>query len=203
MLLVLTRGLADAVQVRRARHLLRSGRPEQAAELIEGWLYRPEGFMFWPYASIAWRMVDQARWEWLEGHEGFIGVYDIADRLPPLDRLAGKLRDLHTLSGQPLEQSLRGGTQTDGDIFQHIDPVLVQLREAIRAVVGEHVAKFPAQDERHPLLAPRRDSIRFKGAWSVRLYHNPLVHLIFIGVMMMAFGGLLSAIALARRRKGA
>ena len=41
------------------------------------------------------------------------------------------------------------------------------------------------------------------GAWSVRLYHNPLVHLIFIGVMMMAFGGLLSAIALARRRKGA
>jgi cytochrome c-type biogenesis protein CcmF len=41
------------------------------------------------------------------------------------------------------------------------------------------------------------------GAWSVRLYHNPLVHLIFIGVMMMAFGGLLSAIALARRRRGA
>ncbi len=41
------------------------------------------------------------------------------------------------------------------------------------------------------------------GAWSMRLYHNPLVHFIFIGVTMMALGGLLSAIALARRRKGA
>jgi cytochrome c-type biogenesis protein CcmF len=41
------------------------------------------------------------------------------------------------------------------------------------------------------------------GAWGVRLYHNPLVQLIFIGALMMAAGGLLSMIALARRRKGA
>ncbi|MEZ5996034.1 MAG: heme lyase CcmF/NrfE family subunit [Hyphomonadaceae bacterium] len=38
------------------------------------------------------------------------------------------------------------------------------------------------------------------GAWGVRLYHNPLVHLIFIGVLMMALGGMLSLIALARKR---
>jgi cytochrome c-type biogenesis protein CcmF len=37
-------------------------------------------------------------------------------------------------------------------------------------------------------------------AWAVRLYHNPLVHLIFIGAIMMALGGLLSLIALARRK---
>ena len=168
------------VQVRRARHMLRNGRAQEAAELIEPWLYRPEGFMFWPYASLAWRMVDQERAKWLEGHESFVGVYDIADRLPPLNILADTLRRLHTLSGHPLEQSLRGGTQTDGDIFHQIDPVLVQLREAIRATVAEHVAKFPQRDERHPLLAPRRDSILFDGAWSVRLqsrgYHVNHVH---------------------------
>jgi len=136
--------------------------------------------MFWPYASIAWRMIDEQRWQWLEGDDRFVGIYDIADRLPPLDVLAEKLRRLHTLSGQPLEQSLRGGTQTDGDIYLHIDPLLVQLREAIRATVAEHVAKFPEYDERHPLLAPRRDSIGFNGAWSVRLhsrgYHANHVH---------------------------
>lgn len=174
-------GLQDGpVQVRRVRHLLRNGRAEEAAELVEPWLYRPEGFMFWPYAALAWRMVDPERAEWLEGHESFVGVYDIADRLPPLDVLAETLRRLHTLSGHPLEQSLRGGTQTDGDIFQHVDPVLVELREAIRATVAEHVVKFPPRDERHPLLAPRRDSIRFNGAWSVRLqsrgYHVNHVH---------------------------
>jgi Flp pilus assembly protein TadD len=161
---------AGPLQVRRVRHYLRSGRPEQANELIESWLYRPEGFMFWPYASVGWRMVGDDRWQWLEGDESFIGIYDIAERLPPLDQLAETLRQLHTLSGQPLEQSLRGGTQTDGNLFQRIDPILVQLREAIRTTVAEHVARFPPADERHPLLAPKRNDITFEGAWSVRLH---------------------------------
>jgi cytochrome c-type biogenesis protein CcmF len=39
------------------------------------------------------------------------------------------------------------------------------------------------------------------GAWTVRLYHNPVVQLIFIGAAMMGAGGLLSLIALARRRR--
>ena len=168
------------VQVRRIRHYLRSGRPEKADEIIGQWSGRPEAFMFWPYASIAWRMLEDPRWEWLEGDERFVGVYDIADRLPPLDQLADTLRKLHTLSGQPLEQSLRGGTQTDGDIFTHIDPVLVQLREAIRTTVAEHVAQLPERDDGHPLLAPPREPIRFSGAWSVRLasggFHANHVH---------------------------
>jgi cytochrome c-type biogenesis protein CcmF len=46
---------------------------------------------------------------------------------------------------------------------------------------------------------PVRDSA--EGAWSVRLYHNPLVQLIFIGVALMGLGGGLSLIALARRRR--
>jgi len=41
------------------------------------------------------------------------------------------------------------------------------------------------------------------GAWAVRLYHNPLVHFIFAGALMMALGGALSLVALARRRRGA
>jgi len=169
-----------AIQVRRVRHYLRWGRPEQADAIIAKWIERPEAFMFWPYASVAWRMLDDPRWQWLEGDERFVGVYDISDRLPPLATLAETLRRLHTLSGQPLEQSLRGGTQTDGDIFTHIDPVLVQLREAIRETVAEHVSKFPPREQGHPLLGPPREPIRFTGAWSVRLqsggYHANHVH---------------------------
>lgn len=173
--------LDDAtVQVRRVRMYLRSGRPEAASETIEPWLTTPNAFMFWPYASLAWRQIDEPRWRWLEGGDSFIGVYDIADRLPPLDVLAATLRKLHTLSGQLLEQSLRGGTQTDGNLFIHIDPVIVQLREAIRQTIAEHVAKFPASDPAHPLLGPRRDKIGFSGSWSVRLhgkgYHANHVH---------------------------
>ncbi len=174
-------GSTDApLQVRRVRHLLRAGRPDQAAAEIEPWLKTPQALMFWPYASIAWRLTDLERWRWLEGDERFVGVYDIADRLPPLDQLADTLRALHNLSGQPLEQSLRGGTQTDGDVFTRIDPVLVAMREAVRAVVADHIAQLPPRDPDHPLLSAARDRISFNGAWSVRLkdagYHSNHVH---------------------------
>lgn len=168
------------LQVRIVRHYLRADRPEQASALIEQWLGRPEALMFYPYASIAWRLTDPARWQWLEGDERFIGVYDISERLPPLNELAETLRGLHKLSGQPLEQSLRGGTQTDGDIFMQVDPLLVRLREAVRASVAEHVARLPPPDLAHPLLSGRRDKIMFNGAWSVRLrgagFHSNHVH---------------------------
>jgi Flp pilus assembly protein TadD len=173
--------LADpTIQVRRVRMYLRSARPESAAELIEPWLTTAHAFVFWPYASLAWRQVDEPRWQWLEGDQSFVGIYDIADHLPPLESVAAALRKLHVGSGQPLEQSLRGGTQTEGNLFHHIDPVIVQLREAIRKSVAEHVAKFPASDSSHPLLGPRRDKIAFPAAWSVRLqshgYHANHVH---------------------------
>lgn len=160
------------VQVRRTRMYLRSGRPDAAGDILQPWLRTESAFMFWPYASIAWRQTDDKRWQWLEGDPSFVGVYDIADRLPPLDLVAEKLRKLHTMSGQPLEQSLRGGTQTDGSLFAHIDPVIVKLREAIRRTVAEHVSKLPPIDPDHPLLAARRDSIAFSGSWSVRLHSN-------------------------------
>lgn len=170
----------STVQLRRIRHYLRWGRPADAEKIIEKWVEKPEAIMFWPYASIAWRLLDDPRWHWLEGDERFVGVYDIADRLPPLDLLADTLRKLHKMRGQPLEQSLRGGTQTEGDIFTRVDPVLVELREAIRKTVAEHVGRFPKRDERHPLLGPPRGPIRFSGSWSVRLkskgFHANHVH---------------------------
>ncbi len=38
-------------------------------------------------------------------------------------------------------------------------------------------------------------------AWGVRLYFNPLVQLIFLGAIMMALGGILSLLALSRRKR--
>ena len=170
----------SSMHVRRVRHLLRFGRPAEAAEAIEPWLGTRDAFSFWPYAATAWRLTGDPRSDWLEGDERFVGVYDIADRLPPLDKLAETLRALHTTKGQPLVQSVRGGTQTDGHLFQLIDPTIVALRETIREVVTEHAARLPPRDPAHPLLAPPRDPIGFSGAWSVRLqaggFHSNHVH---------------------------
>ena len=64
---------------------------------------------------------------------GFVGVYDLA--LPSLDALAERLRALHRTTHQPLEQSVRGGTQTQGKLFSRIEPEIRALRAAVVAAV--------------------------------------------------------------------
>ena len=157
------------VDVRRVRHWLRSGRVQEASALLDSWIKTPEQEMFWPYAATAWRMTNDHRSEWLEGDSRFVGVYDIGDRLPRFDVLAGTLRKLHTAKSQPFSQSVRGGTQTDGNLFQRIEPEIVALRDVIRQTVLEHSAQLPAVDPHHPLLRYRPEKVSFSGAWSVRL----------------------------------
>jgi hypothetical protein len=87
---------------------------------------------------------------------------------------------LHIASDQPLDQSVRNGTQTDGPLFSRTNPEIVRLRDAVRAAASDYIRGLPARDASHPLLAPSRDRIRFAGSWSVRLtaggFHADHVH---------------------------
>lgn len=157
------------VDMWRVRHLLRAGQPEDASRVIDRWLGTPDEDLFWHYAASAWRLNGDVRSEWLEGDERFVGVYDISDRLPPLEVLAATLRKLHTSKSEFFSQSVRGGTQTDGHLFQRIEPEIIATREAIRRTVAEHAAQLPPIDPKHPLLRSRPSTIQFTGAWSVRL----------------------------------
>ena len=155
--------------VRFVRHLLRTGRIEEAAAAAEAWLSHPAANFFWPYMAIAWRLLGDSRWEWLEGQNGLVGIYDLGSAIPSLDELADRLRGLHNFIGQPLEQSVRGGTQTDGTLFSRTEPEIRALRAAIVDAVRTHIAGLPPPDPRHPQLACPRAPIRFSGSWSVRL----------------------------------
>ncbi len=161
-------GVAN-LEVRLVRHFLRSGRPEQAALVLDASRDTPAQEMLWPYAPTIWRLTGDPRAEWLEADERLVGVYDLADKLPPLDQLASTLRRLHNLRGQPLAQSVRGGTQTDGHLFQRIEPEIVAIREVVREAVAEHARNLPDLDAEHPLALRRPSRIAFSGAWSVRL----------------------------------
>jgi tetratricopeptide (TPR) repeat protein len=151
------------------RFLLRAGRVPEAAAIAEKKAPKDPGNQLWPYLSIIWRLLGDPRWEWLEGDPSFIGVYDIAETMPPLDALAATLRAIHERVHQPLDQSVRGGTQTEGHLFQRIEPEIRALRRAVVAAVERHVAQLPAPRSDHPLLMERRAPIRFSGSWSVRL----------------------------------
>jgi uncharacterized protein (TIGR02466 family) len=168
------------IEMWHVRHLLRSGRAGEASMTIDRWLDSPDQDLFWHYAASAWRLTDDPRSAWLEGDERLTGTYDLTDRLPPLERLAEVLRKLHVSKSEFFSQSVRGGTQTDGNLFQRIEPEIVALREAIRDTVAQHAAQLPPIDLKHPLLRSRPQSIHFTGAWSVRLaaggHHANHVH---------------------------
>ena len=157
------------VSVWQARLLLRVGRTAEAAAFAERWTRHPLGKLFWPYAALAWRLLGDPRWEWLEGQSGLVASYDLVSDMPSLDALADCLRSLHTATGQPLEQSVRGGTQTDGSLFSRTEPEIRALRKAIVEAMREHVAGLPPHDPLHPQLGCGRAPIRFSGSWSVRL----------------------------------
>jgi len=152
------------------RHLLRVGELKALLPIIDEELARNSSAEIWTYAATAWRLAGDPRSEWLEGEPRMIGVTDLGASLSRLDELAGTLRTLHGAKGEYLDQSVRGGTQTDGPLFCRIDPIIRKLRAAVVTAIEEYVLRLPARDPSHPLLRERRDRrVRFSGSWSVRL----------------------------------
>ncbi len=167
--------------VRIARHHLRRGSTGEALVACEPWLGTTRSEVVWPYIALAWRVAGDPRWEWLEGQPGLIGVYDVPLDAITMETLAVTTRALHHTIRQPIDQSLRGGTQTAGQLLARAEPAYRGLRAALTEVVAAHCAGLPPRDPFHPTLRHRRDAgVRFAGSWSVRLvdggHHVAHVH---------------------------
>jgi hypothetical protein len=79
------------------------------------------------------------------------------------------LRQLHLMQHHPPEQSLRGGTQTQGHLFLRREPEILAIKALVADAVRQYVAGLPAFAEGHPLLGTARGLLHFEGAWSVKL----------------------------------
>lgn len=164
-----------------ARHLVRAEDWHGLSELADSWMTGDNAHHFWPYASICWRKTGDPRWHWLEGDSRLVQAFDLTPELPSIDALADRLRTIHAKSGRFLDQSVRGGTQTDGPLFARLDPEIRQLRQLIVKAVERYRSSLPPSDAAHPMLRHRRDGrVRFSGSWSVRLegagFHSHHVH---------------------------
>ncbi len=175
-------GAAATVLVPRARNALRRGEPAQAealaAEAIR--LDRADCFA-WAYRGLAWRLLEDPREFWLHDYSAHVEQRAVAYLAEPgrLDELRETLRGLHRAQHHPSEQSLRGGTQTEGNLFNRSDPVLRRLREAIREQVAAYLTRFDV-DADHPCAGYSGARFVFEGSWSVRLtgegFHIAHVH---------------------------
>jgi cytochrome c-type biogenesis protein CcmH/NrfG len=163
------RGHSDmSLTVRHVRHLLLTGRAEEAVSRALSVVDRPDADEIWPYLSIGWRLTGDPRSDWLDDTSRFVTVYDLSERLL-LSHLADRLRLLHNSLSYPLGQSVRGGTQTDGPLFARADPEIRELRSVIAETVKTHIERLKPIDRSHPYLRRTPKEVRFAGSWSVRL----------------------------------
>lgn len=162
--------LADpGVALSEIRHCLRTGRVDRAEKRAHGLLGGPAARAAWPYMGTIWRLLGDPRAAWLDGDPPFVRHFDLPLSHTELDQLATMLRRLHLSTHAPPEQSLRGGTQTQGHLFLRTEPQLLAIRAHIVDAVRAYVDALPAHVEGHPLLGTLRGAVHFEGAWSVRL----------------------------------
>lgn len=158
-----------------ARHLIRVARPDEAARWAQLAVERqPLDQEAWSLLGVAWRMLNDPREHWLCHYDRFVMTQDVeppdgyADQSSFTTALAETLNALHTAEHAPLNQSLRGGTQTSGSLFGRRDPVIASTREALKRTVEQMIAGLPS-DAEHPFLRRNTQRVRFTGSWSVRL----------------------------------
>ena len=183
---VATPGSVANHQVSYARALLACRRPDEALPHAEEAIRQnPLNQRAIAYVGLCWRMLDDDRDAILNDYGKFIRVYDVpvpvrfANAEEFNMKLSAVLDSLHLGKRHPPEQTLRGGTQTHGDLFDRREAEIGELVAGLKLCIRDYIEQLP-YDNAHPLLLRRSEHFNFAASWSVRLqrygYHTMHVH---------------------------
>jgi tetratricopeptide (TPR) repeat protein len=155
--------------------LLQMRDPQKAAAIAEQSLrLAPGDQSSLALLGTAWRMLGDGRDELLNGYDDLMQVFDLEP--PPgfssmadfNEELNEWLSGFHTATREPLEQSLRGGSQTRGNIFGQGHALAEKLKSRIDQAITSYIAAVKP-DAHHPFRGRRGRGFRFQGSWSSRL----------------------------------
>ena len=170
--------------------LLRDGQASEALQVLEqAHALAPQDQLVLAAKALAYRELGDSRYQALMDLSRYVRTYEIkpppgfADAGAFNEALARELDALHTTRVEPIDQTLRNGTQTPGYLFAEKSPLIGELRAAVREAVADYIRDLP-QDAAHPmnLRAPGNapGNVDFTGSWSCRLrpqgYHTNHVH---------------------------
>lgn len=163
----------------RAKHRLRWKDPA-AAEPLLAQATTNDDIEAWALRGLAWQLLGDPRFEWLNCQDGLIQVQDLPLSSTDIADIAARLRAIHLRSTARAGQSLRGGTQTGGDLLDRREPEIKMLGTVLRHAVERYRLAMPPADPRHPLLKHRDSRFVIAGSWSIRLidggFHVQHVH---------------------------
>ncbi len=159
----------ETIDLIRLRHYLRQRRLKEAQDVALPQLITPSASLFWPYLSLVWRMAGDARREWIDRPDQFIRPLPVDLSASELAELAEVLRGLHVMERPYIEQSVRGGTQTDRSVIQRHEPIIRLAKARWLSALRDYVDGLPPFEQGHPLLGQPRGELLVEGSWSVRL----------------------------------
>jgi len=169
-----------------ANAALQGRNPEKAAAMAEKALARaPHDQLVLALLGSAWRLMGDERDEILNGYDDLIQVFDLdpPEGFSDMSRFNAALNDwltgLHHSNREPINQSLRAGSQSWGKIFGVGHDLVERVKERIVGAMDRYIAGIKPQHD-HPFRGRRANDFRFQGSWSSRLsdrgYHVNHVH---------------------------
>lgn len=165
---------------------LMAGNPRDALRCFEQTrVVAPYDQMALAGLCVALREIGDHRYFDLVDFDKYVRSYDIAAPAGHADArafngaLAEELQKLHTFKVEPIEQTLRGGTQTSGLLFEKRSGIIGSVKERLAEAVSDYIRHLP-RDPNHPTAARARDDFSFTHSWSCKLrsdgYHTNHVH---------------------------
>ncbi len=166
---------------------LRQARYDEALALLDrAHENRPLDQEVHAFKGLCWKLKgDTEKAGYLNDYDTYIKVgqlptppgYDSLEQF--WERLVARIKALHKTEHQPLDQSVRGGTQTVGALLSMKDPVIQAYKESLQQFIDDYLANLPA-DTKHPVTARHTGRYHFSGSWSVKLssqgFHTNHVH---------------------------
>jgi Putative 2OG-Fe(II) oxygenase len=166
--------------------LLRAGMPRDALEVFERAIASNlSDPLILAGVTLAFRALGDERYEKLVDFPKYVRVYDLhgEDGAEGVSRfnqtLAAELDALHLAKAEPIDQTIRGGTQTTERLFDERSPAIRQLKTRFDSALSHYIGNLP-DESWHPMSAPKSLRIGYTGSWSCRLapggYHHNHVH---------------------------
>jgi uncharacterized protein (TIGR02466 family) len=165
--------------------LIKAGNIDAATNILEEVCNNePANQLALAHLSLCWRILGDPRAKKLNNFD-LVREYELPT--PPgfaslsafNEALNNCLTEFHTSKHHPLEQTLRQGTQTHGNLFGRDHELLDLLQTSFREVIATHAKKMMTLEPPYPGFSAKRD-FDFSASWSVRLrnqgFHTQHIH---------------------------